>query len=90
MSTGEEGLLGWDGTEWRHEPAQRTQIVDRLGAGDALAAGVLYGWLNDDFPAGLRYGVTLAALALSQHGDMVITTEAEMLALSQKSSDLSR
>jgi 2-dehydro-3-deoxygluconokinase len=90
MSFSEEGVLGWDGTEWRHEPALRTQIVDRLGAGDALAAGVLYGWLNKDLYAGLRYGVTLAALALSQNGDMVITTEAEMLAISKKSSDLTR
>lgn len=90
MSSGEEGLLGWDGTEWRRVPAQRTQVVDRLGAGDALAAGVLYGWLNDDFQAGLRYGVTLAAMALSQNGDMLITTEDEMLALSRGSSDLTR
>lgn len=90
MSIGEEGVLGWDGEEWRHVPAQRTQIVDRLGAGDALAAGVLYGWLNSDLRAGLGYGVTLAALALSQTGDMVITTEAEMLALNRQSSDLAR
>lgn len=90
MSAGETGVLGWDGMEWQHEPAPRTQVIDRLGAGDALAAGVLYGWLNDDFQASLRHGVTLAALALSQNGDMVITTEGEMLALSQGSSDLTR
>jgi 2-dehydro-3-deoxygluconokinase len=90
MSFSEEGVLGWDGTNWHHRPAQPTQIVDRLGAGDALAAGVLYGQLHNDFLSGLRYGTILAAMALSQNGDMVVTTEAEMLALSQQSSILTR
>jgi 2-dehydro-3-deoxygluconokinase len=54
------------------------QIVDRIVAGDALAAGVIHGWLAGDFAAGLRYGVTLAALALSQHGDMIVTTRQEL------------
>jgi 2-dehydro-3-deoxygluconokinase len=90
VSVGEEGVLGWDGQEWAHEPARPTQIIDRLGAGDALAAGVLYGLLKGDLQAGLRYGTVLAALALSQNGDMVITTEAEMLALGRQSSTITR
>ncbi|HEX5839999.1 MAG TPA: sugar kinase [Anaerolineales bacterium] len=89
-SFGADGVLCWDGAGWQHEPARQTQIIDRLGAGDALAAGVLYGWLQGDLQAGLRYGVTLAALALSQKGDMVITTEVEMLAFSRQSSTLTR
>jgi 2-dehydro-3-deoxygluconokinase len=64
--------------------------MDRLGAGDALAAGVIYGWLKNDLGSGLRYGVTLAAMALSQQGDMVITNEAELLSLSQGSNSLTR
>lgn len=90
VSFAEEGLLCWDGSEWHREPARPTQIIDRLGAGDALAAGVLYGMLNADLKAGLRYGVTLAAMALTQNGDMVLTTETEMLSLSQQSSSLTR
>lgn len=90
VTFGEKGLLCWDGQQWQHEPAQPTQIIDRLGAGDALAAGILYGLLHSDLRAGLRYGTILAAMALSQNGDMVITTEAEMLALSRQSASLSR
>ena len=86
----EQGAMWWDGTEWQHEASVSTQIIDRLGAGDAFAAGVIYGWLNGALHAGLRYGVTLAALALSQQGDMVITNEAEMLSLSRGSTDLTR
>jgi len=38
----------------------------------------------------LRYGVTLAALALSQLGDMLVTNKAELEKLSQGSSTLFR
>jgi len=86
----DQGALLWNGKEWEHEPARPTNIIDRLGAGDALAAGVIHGWLDGDLSAGLRYGVTLSALALSQYGDMVVTNKAELLALSQGSSTLSR
>jgi 2-dehydro-3-deoxygluconokinase len=44
---------------------------------------VIHGWLEDDLTAGLHYGTTLAALALSQFGDMVITNKEELIALSQ-------
>jgi len=54
----------------------------------AVAVGVIHGWLDEDLSAGLRYGVTLAALALSQFGDMVVTNKSELLALSRGSSSL--
>lgn len=90
LTNSEEGALLWNGEEWLHESARSTHIIDRLGAGDALAAGVIHGWLDGDLKAGLRYGVTLAALALSQFGDMVITNKKELLALSRESSSLTR
>jgi 2-dehydro-3-deoxygluconokinase len=90
VTFGEQGALLWDGGTWLHEPARPTQIVDRLGAGDALAAGVIHGWLEGDYPAALRYGVTLAALALSQLGDMVVTNRSELETLSKGGSALTR
>ncbi len=81
VSLADEGVIGWDGQTYRRQAAPQVQIVDRIGAGDALAAGVINGWLDGDFAAGLRYGVILAALALSQYGDMVITTQPELTAL---------
>lgn len=78
LTLSEEGLIAWDGTRTRRESAVSVEITDRIGAGDALAAGVIQGWLQDDFHRGLSYGVTLAALALSQYGDMVITTQEEL------------
>lgn len=90
MSSGEQGARLWDGQQWLHRPARPTTIIDRLGAGDALAAGVIHGWLNNDLALGLRYGVTLAALILSQHGDAVVTTRAEVEALLEAEGTLVR
>lgn len=73
-----EGLIGWDRQQFYHQPAREVVIVDRIGAGDAMVAGVLHGWLQGDFAKGLRYGALTAALALSQYGDQVITTPAEL------------
>ncbi|HVF24618.1 MAG TPA: PfkB family carbohydrate kinase, partial [Anaerolineales bacterium] len=90
ITIGEQGALLWNGKEWLREPARATQILDRLGAGDALAAGVIHGWLDGDLSAGLHYGITLAALALSQSGDMVVTNKSELFALMRGSSNLTR
>ena len=46
------------------------EILDRVGGGDAFAAGVIYGFL-EGMPAGeaLQYGVAHGALAMSTPGD---------------------
>jgi 2-dehydro-3-deoxygluconokinase len=73
-----EGVLVWDGHKFYQSPAQPVQIIDRLGAGDALAAGVIHGWLDGDLAKGVQYGTALAAICLSIHGDMVVTTAEEV------------
>ncbi|MCC7207821.1 MAG: sugar kinase [Anaerolineae bacterium] len=81
MTRGEAGALAWDsGARALHRAeALPVAILDRIGAGDAFAAGVLHGWLHGaDLPRCLRYGVTLAALKLSQYGDSVSTNRAEL------------
>lgn len=90
LSVGEQGAWLWNGKDWIHEPTRTTQIVDRLGAGDALAAGVVHGWLEGDLAMGLKYGVTLSALALTQFGDMVVTNRDELSNLSMGDSNLVR
>ena len=71
------------------QPALPVQIVDRIGSGDAFAAGVIDGWLSGGgsltdssaFREGLRRGVALAAIALSQFGDRVLSSRAELNAV---------
>lgn len=81
-----EGLIGWDRQAFYRQPAVEVVILDRIGAGDAMVGGVLHGWLQGDFARGLRYGALTAALALSQYGDQVITTQAELESLLDSSS----
>ena len=81
LSVGEAGVVAWDRVHFYSEPAVEVDVIDRIGAGDALAAGVIHGWLDGDLATGLRMGTVLAALALSQHGDMVVTNRAELRSL---------
>ncbi len=81
VSVGDEGVLAWDGNTLHHSPGRPVEIIDRLGAGDAMAAGILHGWLDGDLVRGLEVGQVLAALCLSMHGDMVISTRAEVESL---------
>lgn len=88
---GERGAALLQGKSFLMQPALPVQIVDRIGSGDAFAAGVLDGLLDGDLPAGLRRGVALAAIALSQHGDRVLTSRAELAAvLTQERVDVAR
>ncbi len=88
---GEQGAALLLDDEFMRQPALPVQIVDRIGSGDAFAAGVLDGVLAGDTPAGLRHGVALAAIALSQHGDRVLTSRTELEAvLAQQGQDVAR
>ncbi len=88
---GEQGAALLHGDEFVMQPALPVIIVDRIGSGDAFAAGVLDGWLDGDVREGLRRGVALAAIALSQHGDRVLTSRAELEAvMAQQQRDVAR
>ncbi len=88
---GEQGAALLLHDEFISQPAIPVEIVDRIGSGDAFAAGVLDGVLAGDVRAGLRRGVALAAIALTQHGDRVLISRAELDAvLAQERSDVAR
>jgi 2-dehydro-3-deoxygluconokinase len=53
-------------------------VVDRVGAGDAFAAGFLHGYLDGSIEEALRYGVSLAALKMTIHGDQALISAREL------------
>jgi 2-dehydro-3-deoxygluconokinase len=57
------------------------EIVDRLGAGDCFAAGLIHGLLDGDLQMGLDWGVAASAIKHSIPGDFAWITreEVEML-----------
>lgn len=95
---GAEGAAVLTGEEFTSQPALPVQIVDRIGSGDAFAAGVLDAVLDigtlperQAYTEGLKRGVALAAIALSQFGDRVLTTRAELnKVLAQDEYDVAR
>jgi 2-dehydro-3-deoxygluconokinase len=57
------------------------EIVDRLGAGDSFAAGLIHGLLDGDLQKGLDYGVAASALKHSIPGDFAWITRDEVEAM---------
>jgi 2-dehydro-3-deoxygluconokinase len=64
--------------EWSVGAYSLGTVVDRVGAGDAFDAGVLYGYLQGDLRLGMEYGSAMAALKHTVPGDLLIATKAEI------------
>ena len=54
------------------------RAVDRIGRGDAFAAGFLHGYLAQGPAEGLRYGAAMAALKQTYRGDVCLATPREV------------
>ena len=61
---GQEGVLAWDGSQFRYAPAFRVQPLDTTGAGDIFHAGFIYGLLQD-WPLQRQLAFACAAAALN-------------------------
>ncbi len=83
LTLGDGGALAQTADGYRLQaPSVPATLVDRVGAGDAFAAGFLHGYLDgEDIARGLRYGVALAALKLTLQGDLALVTPAELEAV---------
>ena len=75
-----ESSLVLAGDALHRGPRVPVTVLDRLGAGDAFAAGLLHGLLNDDPAAGARAGAFMAAVALATPGDICLITPQELAA----------
>lgn len=76
-------LNDWTAILWRPEGVLRTrsykvEIVDRLGAGDSFAAGLIHGLLDGDDQKGLDWGVAMSAIKHSIPGDFAWVTADEV------------
>lgn len=69
VTRGAEGAVWRIGSKAGASSAIPALEVDRLGTGDAFAAGVIVGALEDDLELGIRLGTAMAALKLGSHGD---------------------
>lgn len=68
----------------RYRPYEIRNIVDRVGGGDAFAAGLLFALSHDDYPGNqeaLQFACASSCLAHSILGDFNFSTKAEVDAL---------
>jgi len=70
LTLGGKGGMTWDGRKLLFEPGYPiTETIDRLGAGDAFTAGLIFGWLQNDLELGLKFGIAVSAMKLGMSGD---------------------
>ncbi|ETX06746.1 sugar kinase [Candidatus Entotheonella palauensis] len=90
LTMGAEGALGREpGGEIVRQAAFPAEEVDRLGGGDAFAAGFLYGYLNTSdgchrLTTALQWGAATAALKYTIPGDAPLIERREVEALLQR------
>jgi len=70
--------LGDKGDFYRNEQILVPHVVDRLGAGDAFAAGFIFGYLTEGVQKGMNYGAAMIALKLTIPGDHALVTREEV------------
>ncbi len=94
LTMGGEGAMARepDG-EVLHQPAYPSEVVDRLGGGDAFSAGFLYGYLlgEDDLTENgaqlgraLKWGVAAAAVKRTIRGDIPLFRRAEVASVMEE------
>ncbi|RLK48467.1 2-dehydro-3-deoxygluconokinase [Stenotrophomonas rhizophila] len=75
-------LIGRDGTRAVAPTREMIGIVDRIGGGDAFAAGILHGMMRGFAPdAIVRFGLAAGCLKHSIPGDFNSVSEADIMAL---------
>ena len=74
LTCGESGAVAADAETVVRHTVFRADVIDRVGRGDAFAAGFLYGYLARGAGNGLRYGAALAALKQTYAGDFCRAT----------------
>ena len=81
ITTGDHGAVGFEQGNTVHVPGYPVDMIDRIGAGDSFAAGVISGLLEGNFVRGLQYGVAMSALQLTTEGDLFRLSRKDVLQL---------
>lgn len=91
MTLGSEGSLGYSEGQFASSSGYQVDTVNRLGAGDAFVAGLLYGYTRSGLQEGLDYGGAMAALKMTvpQNIPIIDLDDVERL-LAGKNADIVR
>ena len=70
LTLGAEGVLASRAGNTVKRSATAVATVDRIGAGDAFMAGLLWGLADGSLELGLERGLAMSALKMTLHGDL--------------------
>jgi 2-dehydro-3-deoxygluconokinase len=81
VTCGRAGCVAYDGQAILRAPGHDVEVVNRLGAGDAFDAGLLYGYMTAGLRTGLEMGCAMSALKLTipQNTPLVDRADVERL-----------
>jgi 2-dehydro-3-deoxygluconokinase len=81
LTLGAEGAIASRRGKVVKRSGHSVEVVDRVGAGDAFATGLIWGLLEGSIELGLERGLAMAALKMTLHGDLFRLDAADVLAL---------
>jgi len=81
LTLGTEGAVAVGGSGAIARPGHRVDTVDRVGAGDAFTAGLLWGLVDGSLELGLERGLAMSALKMGLRGDLFRFDASEVNAL---------
>jgi 2-dehydro-3-deoxygluconokinase len=81
LTLGARGAIALRGGTLHERPGYVVETIDRVGAGDAFMAGLLWGLVEGSLELGLERGLAMSALKMTLHGDLFRLDAADVRAL---------
>jgi 2-dehydro-3-deoxygluconokinase len=81
LTLGTDGAIASRGGVIFKRGGHRVETVDRVGAGDAFVAGLIWGLVDGSLELGLERGLAMSALKMTLHGDLFRLDAGDVAAL---------
>jgi 2-dehydro-3-deoxygluconokinase len=81
LTLGTDGAIAFRGGVTFKRGGHPVETVDRVGAGDAFVAGLIWGLVDGSLELGLERGLAMSALKMTLHGDLFRLDAADVAAL---------
>ena len=84
LTLGAAGAMASRGGTIVRGEGHAVEMVDRVGAGDAFVAGLIWGLVDGSLELGLERGLAMSALKMTLHGDLFRLDAGDVAALLAK------
>ncbi len=81
LTLGAEGAIAARGGITVRRGGHAVETIDRVGAGDAFVAGLIWGLVDGSLELGLERGLAMSALKMTLHGDLFRLDAGDVAAL---------